>query len=91
MIREDALGLDQIYVQAKRWDGAVGRPVIQGFVGALHGAHAERGVLITTSYFTPDAIGYAQAVPARVILIDGQQPRGVDDRLRSWCNRDNPI
>jgi restriction system protein len=72
VIREDALGLDQIYVQAKRWGGSVGRPVIQGFVGALHGAHADRGVLITTSHFTPDATSYARNVPARVILIDGQ-------------------
>jgi restriction system protein len=71
VIREDALGLDVIYVQAKRWDGSVGRPVIQGFVGALHGAHAEKGVLITTSHFTSDAIRYAEGVSARVILIDG--------------------
>jgi restriction system protein len=52
VIREDILGLDLIYVQAKRWQGPVGRPVIQAFVGALHGAHADRGVLLTTSHFT---------------------------------------
>lgn len=70
VIREDALGLDVIYVQAKRWQGPVGRPVIQGFVGALHGVHAERGVRITTSHFTPDAVTYAENVPAAVILIE---------------------
>jgi len=71
VIREDALGLDVIYVQAKRWENPVGRPVIQGFVGALHGAHADKGVLITTSTFTPDASNYAEGVAARIILIDG--------------------
>ena len=73
VIREDILGLDLIYVQAKRWQGPVGRPVIQAFVGALHGAHADRGVIITTSYFTPDALAFASSVPTRVVLIDGAQ------------------
>jgi restriction system protein len=73
VIREDILGLDLIYVQAKRWQGAVGRPVIQAFVGALHGAHADRGVLITTSHFTPDALAFASSVPSRVVLVDGTQ------------------
>lgn len=72
VIREDSLGLDLIYVQAKRWEGSVGRPVIQGFVGALHGVHSEKGVLITTSTFTEEARTYAATVPARVILIDGR-------------------
>ena len=73
VIREDILGLDLIYVQAKRWQGPVGRPVIQAFVGALHGAHADRGVLITTSHFTPDALAFTSTVPSRVVLIDGTQ------------------
>ena len=73
VIREDILGLDVIYVQAKRWQGPVGRPVIQAFVGALHGAHADRGVIITTSHFTPDARAFAESVPTRVVLIDGTQ------------------
>jgi restriction system protein len=77
IVREDALGLDVIYVQAKRWDGSVGRPVIQGFVGALHGAHAEKGVLITTSSFTTEALRYADSVAARVILLDGEQLAGL--------------
>ena len=73
VIRQDPLGLDRIYVQAKRYsaDRAVGRPDIQGFVGALHGAQADRGVFITTSRFSQDAHAYADKVAARVILIDG--------------------
>lgn len=67
------MGLDRVYVQAKRYaaDRAVSRPDIQAFVGALHGAQADRGVFITTSRFTPDAIEYAERVPARLVLIDG--------------------
>lgn len=73
VIRQDPLGLDQIYVQAKRYAAGhtVGRPEIQGFVGALHGAQADRGVFITTSSFTNEATTYADRVAARVILIDG--------------------
>jgi restriction system protein len=73
VIRQDPLGLDQIYVQAKRYAAAhtVGRPEIQGLVDALHGAQANRGVLITTSSFTNEAITYADRVAARVVLIDG--------------------
>ncbi|MDQ3761723.1 MAG: restriction endonuclease [Actinomycetota bacterium] len=75
VIRQDALGLDRIYVQAKRYaaEHSVGRPEIQEFVGALHGAQADRGVFITTSRFTAEAQTYAERVHARVILIDGQQ------------------
>jgi restriction system protein len=73
VIKQDPLGLDRIYVQAKRYaaDRTVGRPDIQGFVGALHGAQADRGVFITTSKFSQDAHEYADKVNARVILIDG--------------------
>jgi len=73
IIRQDPLGLDRIYVQAKRYaaDRAIGRPDIQGFVGALHGAQADRGVFITTSRFSQDAQDYADKVAARVVLIDG--------------------
>ena len=71
VIRQDPLGLDRIYVQAKRYGAsrAAGRPEIQEFVGALHGAQADRG--ITTSRFTPEATTYADRVAARVVLIDG--------------------
>ncbi|WP_426228529.1 restriction endonuclease [Pseudarthrobacter sp. DSP2-3-2b1] len=72
VIDQDALGLDRIYVQAKRYaDGNnVGRETIQAFVGALHGVGASRGVFITTSTFTPGARQYAENVPSRIILID---------------------
>jgi restriction system protein len=73
VIRQDPLGLDRIYVQAKRYGAsrADGRPEIQEFVGALHGAQADRGIFITTSRFTPEAATYADRVAARVVLIDG--------------------
>jgi restriction system protein len=73
VIHEDKLGLDVIYVQAKRWQNPVGRPVIQAFVGALQGARASKGVLITTSTFTSDAQSYADSVSPRVILVDGRE------------------
>jgi len=71
VISEDALGLDQIYVQAKRWRNPVSRPDIQKFVGALHGQHASKGVFITTSTFSAEAKAYANSITPRVILIDG--------------------
>lgn len=76
VIRQDALGLDVIYVQAKRYapDRKIGRPDIQGFVGALVGAKSERGIFITTSGFTADARAYARAtLGTRVVLIDGAE------------------
>jgi restriction system protein len=73
VIREDRLGLDQIYVQAKRWKDSVGRPEIQKFFGALHGQRATKGVFITTSTFTKDAADYADGVTPRVILVDGKE------------------
>ncbi len=75
VIRQDALGLDVVYVQAKRYavDRRVGRPDIQAFVGALTGAQANRGVFITTSSFTPDAKAYADRVGMRLVLIDGRE------------------
>jgi restriction system protein len=75
LIRQDLLGLDVVYVQAKRYatDRKVGRPDIQGFVGALHGAQASRGIFITTSSFSTEARTYADRVNARVVLIDGPE------------------
>jgi restriction system protein len=73
VIREDRLGLDQIYVQAKRWERSVGRPDVQAFVGALQGVRASRGVMITTSSFTKEAREYADGVSPRVVLLDGQE------------------
>src|SRR5450755_3539805 len=72
VIKEDKLGLDLLYIQAKRWDNTtVGRPEIQRFVGALHGKRAKKGIFITTSTFSRDATEYAESVETKVILIDG--------------------
>ncbi len=73
IINEDKLGLDLIYLQAKRWtkDGGIGRPEIQKFVGALHGQRAKKGVFITTSYFARTAYDYVKTIDPKVILIDG--------------------
>jgi len=73
IIKEDRLGLDIIYIQAKRWQDSVGRPEIQKFVGALQGHHARKGVFITTSTFTKDAVEYAGKVDSKVVLIDGHR------------------
>jgi restriction system protein len=71
IIKEDRLGLDVIYIQAKRWQGSVGRPEIQKFVGALQGQRARKGVFITTSAFTADAADYASRIDTKVVLLDG--------------------
>ncbi|AOV15899.1 restriction endonuclease [Acidihalobacter aeolianus] len=71
IINEDQLGLDVIYIQAKRWEGNVGRPEIQKFAGALQGQRAKKGVFITTSGFTREAMEYASLIDSRIILIDG--------------------
>lgn len=73
IISEDRLGLDAIYIQAKRWDGTVGRPEVQKFVGALHGKRARKGVFITTGAFSADAKDYVSHIEPRVVLIDGRQ------------------
>ncbi|MGV3533445.1 MAG: restriction endonuclease [Chthoniobacteraceae bacterium] len=73
VINEDRLGLDVIYVQAKRWKGNVGRPEIQNFVGALAGKKANKGVFITTGDFHSNAWEYASGLHQKVILIDGQR------------------
>lgn len=72
IIKEDKLGLDLIYIQAKRWQGSVGRPEIQKFVGALHGQRAKKGVFITTGTFTKDAEQYVATIDPKVVLIDGK-------------------
>ena len=71
IIKEDKLGMDTIYIQAKRWEAVVGRPEIQKFVGALHGQKAKKGVFITTSSFSKDAVDYVKNIDSKVILIDG--------------------
>ncbi|MBN1801331.1 MAG: restriction endonuclease, partial [Candidatus Lokiarchaeota archaeon] len=73
IIKEDKLGLDIIYIQAKRWEGPVGAKEIRNFVGALAGQKANKGVFITTSCFTKEAVNFVQQIQQKVILIDGQQ------------------
>lgn len=71
IINEDRLGLDVIYIQAKRWENTVGRPDIQQFAGALQGQKARKGVFITTSGFSKAAIEYARDIESSIVLIDG--------------------
>lgn len=73
IIKEDKLGLDMIYIQAKRWEGNVGRPEIQKFVGALSGQGAKKGIFITTSDFSKDALEYQSKNDIKIVLINGQQ------------------
>lgn len=72
IIKEDKLGLDAIYIQAKRWENRVGRPEIQKFVGALTGQRAKKGLFITTADFSADAEDYVSRLDAKVVLIDGE-------------------
>jgi len=73
VISEDRLGLDVVYLQAKKWEGTVGRPEIHKFVGALHGKRAKKGVFITTSTFSAEATAYVDHIDPKVVLIDGRQ------------------
>ncbi len=73
VIAEDRLGLESIYVQAKRWEGTVGRPEIQKFCGALQGERARKGIFITTSDFSKEARAYAASIESRIVLVDGRR------------------
>jgi len=73
IINEDRLGLDMLYLQAKRWEATVGRPEIQRFVGALHGKRARKGVFITTSSYSAEARSYVANIDPKVVLIDGAE------------------
>jgi len=73
IINEDRLGLDTIYLQAKRWEGTVGRPEIQKFAGALQGFRAKKGVFITTSDYSSEAREFASNLDSKIVLINGQQ------------------
>ena len=73
IINEDRLGLDVIYLQAKRWEGNVSRPEIQKFAGALQGKRAKKGIFITTSDFTREAQDFVKNIDAKIILISGKQ------------------
>ncbi len=72
IIKEDRLGLDAIYLQAKRWEATVGRPEIQKFAGALQGFRAKKGIFITTSDFSKEAQDYASRIESKIVLIDGE-------------------
>lgn len=72
IIKEDRLGLDAIYIQAKRWENPVRRPEVQKFAGALSGNKAKKGVFITTSLFTSEAQEYVSRVDNKIVLIDGE-------------------
>ncbi len=73
VIKEDRLGLDYIYIQAKRWEGTVGRPVVQAFAGALDEQKARKGVMITTSTFSQDARRFVERIERKIVLLDGEQ------------------
>jgi restriction system protein len=73
VIKEDRLGLDAIYIQAKRWENTVSRPEIQKFAGALQGQRAKKGIFITTSEFSRDAQEYISKIDTKIVLIDGKQ------------------
>jgi restriction system protein len=73
IIKEDKLGLDIIYIQAKRWEATVGRPEIQKFAGALQGQRARKGIFITTSNFSREALDYVKYLDTKIILIDGER------------------
>ena len=73
IINEDRLGLDVIYIQAKRWQGVIGRPEIQKFAGALQGKRAKKGVFITTSDFTSDAKEFVRNIDAKIVLMSGRE------------------
>ena len=73
IINEYRLGLDSIYIQAKKWDGTISRPEIQKFAGALQGKRARKGVFITTSDFSAGAKEFVSNIESKIILIDGKQ------------------
>jgi len=74
IIKEDKLGFDAVYIQAKQWpDNTVGRPVVQAFAGSMEGQKARKGVFITTSRFSQDAMDYVQLLERKIVLIDGER------------------
>ena len=77
IINEDRLGLDSIYIQAKKWDGTISRPEIQKFASALQGKRARKGVFITTSDFSAGAREFVTNIDSKIILIDGKQLAGL--------------
>ena len=76
IIKEDHLGLDAIYVQAKRWQATVGRPEVQAFAGSLEGERARKGIFLTTSTFSKEARDYVKRIERKIVLVDGPQLAG---------------
>ena len=72
IINQDRLGLERVYIQAKRWGDSIGRPEVQKFAGALQGQQAHKGVFITTSAFSKEAQEYAGKIPTKIVLVDGE-------------------
>lgn len=73
IIKEDRLGLDIIYIQAKRWETNIGRPEVQKFAGALEGKRAKKGIFITTSNFSREAYDFVSSIVSKIVLINGDQ------------------
>jgi len=73
IIKEDRLGLDIIYIQAKRWEATVGRPEVQKFAGALQGQRARKGIMITTSSFSSEAQDYVSKIDNKIVLMNGDE------------------
>jgi restriction system protein len=73
IIKEDKLGLDVVYIQAKRWENTVGIETVQNFAGSLEGHRVRKGVLITTSNFSQPAKNYVNKIEKKIVLIDGEQ------------------
>jgi len=73
VIHEDKLGLDVVYIQAKRWEGTVGSPTVMGFAGSLDHVHAKKGIILTTSQFSQDAIEYVTKIEKKIVLVDGKK------------------
>jgi len=73
LIKEDKLGLDVVYIQAKRWENSVGRPELQKFAGSLEGKRAKKGIFITTSSFSKGAVDYVSRIEKKIVLIDGEK------------------
>lgn len=71
IIKEDILGLDSIYIQAKKWNGTIGRPDIQKFAGALQGQRAKKGIFISTGQFSNEAMEYVSKLDSKIVLVDG--------------------
>lgn len=72
IIKEDRLGLDIVYIQAKRWENTVGRPEVQKFAGALQGMKARKGIFIITSNFSKEAEDYVKNIDSKIVFIDGE-------------------